>query len=121
MNALGRLLAIVLALLLIIFAAAWLLNRRDHRTPGEKLGDAVDSGVATVASATSKLTDTSAVSSAGSAISKAGEATETAVSKAGDAASSALSEASEDVKAASDRHRQQERQHELSSSASRQY
>ncbi len=121
MNALGRLLAIALVLLLIIFAAAWLLNRHDHRTPGEKLGDAVDSGVATMASATSELTDNSAVSSAGSAISKAGEATGNAVSKAGDAASSALSEASEDVKAASDRQKQQERQDARSSSAAGRY
>jgi signal transduction histidine kinase len=121
MNALGRLLAIALVLLLVVFAAAWLLNRHDHRTPEEKLGDAVDSGVATVASATSQLTDTSTVSSASSAISKAGDATGAAVSKAGDAASSALSEASEDVKAASNRQKQQERQNARSSSASSHY
>lgn len=121
MNALGRLLAIALVLLLIIFAAAWLLNRHDRRTPGEKLGEAVDSGVATVASATSEITENSAVSSAGSELSKAGEATGSAVSKAGDAASSALSEASEDVKAASNRQKQQERQNARSSSASSGY
>lgn len=118
MHALGRVLAIAAILLLIIFAAAWLLNRRDHRTPEEKLGQAVDSGAAVMASATSELTDTSAVSSASSALSKAGDATSSAVSKAGSAASSVLSEASEDVKAASGRQKQQERDHARSSSAS---
>ncbi|WP_443749293.1 hypothetical protein [Asticcacaulis solisilvae] len=118
MNALGRLLFIAIVLLLIIFAAAWLLNRHDHRTPEEKLGAAVDSGAATVASATSGLADNSAVSNAGSALSKAGAETSSAVSKAGSAASSAISEASSDVKAAADRQKQQDRQHARSASAS---
>jgi len=116
MNVVGRLLSIVAVLLLIVFAAAWLLNRHDHRTPEEKLGAAIDSGAATVASATSELTDSSTVSSAGTALSRAGEATTSAVTKAGDAASSVLSEASEDVKAAADRQKQQEREEARSSS-----
>ena len=119
MQSLGRVLAIAAVLLLVVFAAAWLLNRHDSRTPGEKLGDAVDSGVATVASATTSLTENSAVSSADSAISKAGETAGSAVAKAGDAASSAISEASEDVKAASQRQKQQERDNARSSSVSR--
>ncbi|MBW8733345.1 MAG: hypothetical protein JF571_03370 [Asticcacaulis sp.] len=115
MNALGRILAIAAVLLLIIFAAAWLLNRHDRRTPEEKLGAAIDSGAATVASATSDLTDNSAVSSADRALSRAGEATGNALSKAGDVTSSVLSDVSEDVKAASERQKQQDREHAGSS------
>ncbi len=117
MNVLGRLLSTAVVLLLIVFAAAWLLNRHDRRTPEEKLGAAINSGAATVASATSELTDSSTVSSAGTALSRAGSATVSAVSKAGDAASSAISEASEDVKAAADHQKPQNRNDTRSSSA----
>jgi len=117
MNTIARLLATAAVLLLVVFAAAWLLNRHDPRTAEEKLGDAIDSGAATVASATSDLTDGAAASSAGTALSRAGAATTSAVSKAGDAASSVLSEASEDVKAAADRQKRQDREEARSSSA----
>ncbi len=120
-NSFGRILTIIIVLVLIVFAAAWLMNRKDHRTPEQKLDAAVSSGIAGVSSATSKLTDTgekassadsaiqSAGDNAGAALSKAGVAASSAVSVAGEKASVAMSETSADIKAAVDKQKQQNR------------
>ncbi len=113
----GRILTIIIVLVLIVFAAAWLMNRHDHRTPEQKLDAAVSSGISDVSSATSKLTDDgkaasstdSAIENAGTAISKAGVAASSAVSVAGEKASVAMSETSADIKAAVDKQKQQNR------------
>lgn len=102
MSTIGRILVVIVILAVVIFGAAWLLNRDDNRTAGEKVGDVIDSAAA-------EFSESSPLAKAGDALEKAGDVAQSAVSKVGAEAKEVASETSADVKAAGDKQKQQDR------------
>lgn len=109
MNTLGRILVIVLILAVVIFGAAFFLNRTDNRTAGEKVGDAIDAVPVVVESAAAEFSESSPLAKAGEALENAGEAAESAVSKVGKEAKEVAAETSANARVANDRQKSQER------------
>jgi hypothetical protein len=110
----GRVLMVFIVLVVVVVAAAWLTSRHnDHRTLGQKVGDAVGNTIdaipATVSKTADDLGDKQKQADVGNNLKDAGATASSALSKTGAAASSALSQTSEDIKAAAAKQKEQDR------------
>lgn len=109
----GRLLMVFVLLVIVVVGAAWLSARHnDHRTLGQKVGDAVGNTIdaipATVSKAAEDVGNKQKMAKVGNDLKEAGNNASSALSKTGEAASSALSQTSQDLKAAAAKQKQQD-------------
>jgi hypothetical protein len=110
----GRLLMVFVVLVVVVVGAAWLSARHnDHRTLGQKVGQAVGNTIdaipATVSKAADDIGDKQKLAKVGSDLKNVGNTASSALSKTGEAASSALSQTSQDLKAAAAKQKAQDR------------
>lgn len=103
----GQIVLVLILLLILIVGGVWYYNKTHVVTAGDKVGAAVDA----IPSVVSKAADKDNLDKVGDAIKDTGQAASSALSKTGHAASTAVSETSADVKAASDKQKQQNEAH----------
>ncbi|MFT4074540.1 MAG: hypothetical protein QM647_03345 [Asticcacaulis sp.] len=107
----GQFVLVVILLLIVIVGGVWYYNKTHVVTAGDKVGAAVDAIPSVVSKAADEATDKDNLDKVGDAIKDTGQAASSALSKTGHAASTAVSETSADVKAASDKQKQQNEAH----------
>ena len=103
----GNALLTLLVIAIIIVGGIWLLNRHGHETVGDRIGNTIDAVPSKVDRAADELTDKDTYRKTGDQLQDAGAAASSALSKAGAATSAAISQTSADLKAASDKQKQQ--------------
>ena len=107
----GRFLLIILLLILAV-AGVWYYNKTHVVTAGDHVGKAIDAIPAAVSKAADEAHDNDNLDKVGDALKDTGQAASSALSKTGEVTSRAVSETSADIKAAAEKQKKQNAEHE---------
>ena len=108
---LGRFLLIIVLILIVAIAGVWMYNKNHSVTVGDHVGKVIDELPVGAGKAADELTDRDNYDKAGDAIKDTGQAASSALSKTGAAADRVVTDTKEDVKAASDKQKDNNADH----------